>query len=624
MSSTLRRREFLKTGAVSALGSAFLPSSLGEAAVAQEGSAPDVAAQAPPEEKRWSVVIDKAEAEYTVEVGGTMDPENLEITIENLGDAPVVNPRLTVNGHYDWFDVKSIVAEATNGYRTDEEKALALWWWILYKRFQRSPHDESALHPVRGLNGYGYGICGHTAAWMKCLWTTAGLKARVQELWGHTVSEAFYKGAWHLLDGNVKVFYLDHDNHTIAGLATVEHDKSLIERTIHPQDPWFRAPDSPEVNEEMIRYYISYKDNYEEHSYDSEIAKDYTMSMTLKPGEKLVRWWKPELEKFEGLDKRPDTPELYANGQLIWEPDLRRIDIKPYLWIPKDYGNIATQTNDDKCPAIHVLDLQDELYTRPSVFSIPITSPYPIVGGRLFCTLVKEGSSSLDLARIFFGKPAFDSGGVYTFEWHKGAKKVDLDLDSKISESGVIYKYEIGFALRGNASTRPETQAGVDAFRSVTDLQVSPESLPALSLGRNTIHFWHESTGLTKVRITYRWKEIDNRHLPCEVQAAEAPRDGNVVDSLTPTLRWVPTHDPDSSVKIVDYQVLVSLRPDCRWPLSPTLWQNVGSDKAEWKVPATFLNPGTTYYWKVRARSSRGDVGDWGPIFRFQTAQNAR
>src|SRR5271157_367976 len=130
--------------------------------------------------KEFSIVVDRPENEYTINVGGTMDPENLEITMENLGDTPVVNPRITVNGLYDWYDAKSLAAEITRGCSTDEEKALAIWWWIRYRTYQRSPHDDdSALHPVRALNGYGYGICGHVAAWMKCLWTAAGVPGRV-------------------------------------------------------------------------------------------------------------------------------------------------------------------------------------------------------------------------------------------------------------------------------------------------------------------------------------------------------------------------------------------------------------------------------------------------------------
>ena len=145
--------------------------------------------------KEHSVIIEKPEGEYTVEVRGSMDPENLAIEIENLGDAAVPNPRMTVNGLYDWYDADSMVREITRDAKTDEEKALAIWQFVLYKRFQRSPDDRSALHPVRAMNGYGYGICGHTSAWMKCLLTAAGLKARVQEIWGHTISEAYYNDA---------------------------------------------------------------------------------------------------------------------------------------------------------------------------------------------------------------------------------------------------------------------------------------------------------------------------------------------------------------------------------------------------------------------------------------------
>jgi len=570
-------------------------------------------------EKSFSKVITVPEGEYTIEVGGTIDPENVEVVIENLGDTPVVNPRLTVNGLYDWFDVKSMAAEITRDCDTDEEKALAIWWWVHWKRFQRSPHDHSAINPVRAMNGYGYGICGHTAAWLKALWTAAGLRARVQEIWGHTVSEVYYDGGWHMLDGNVKVFYLGRDNRTIASRAELERDAWLIRRTIHPRDPWFRQPDPPERNREFVRYIVSYKDNYEEHGYDSEIEKNYTMAMTLKPGEKLVRWWKPVLGKFEGRDKNPLVPRRYANGRLIWEPDMSRIDIGDYLNI---IDNVTARARDGKDPAIHVADLQDTLYTRPSRFSIPIRSPYPIIGGRFRCKLVKEGRSNM--ATVFFGNPGWGNGNLYTFRWGTGTRELEFDLDPLIMKQGVIYKYSVGFGLRGNALDDPPTQAGVGGFKSVTDLRVSPHSLPALSLGKNVVRYRDESSQPRKVKITHVWREVYGQHLPGKVTAAVNPKPGGVVKTLTPTLAWKPASDPDKSDKVVDYQVMVSLRPDCRWPVSMTLYQNVGSDKCRWTVPASFLNPGTTYYWKVRARDSHGNIGEWGKVFSFRTAPDAR
>lgn len=539
--------------------------------------------------------------EYSVPVEGTANPENVEITIENIGNTPLVNPRMTVNGLYDWFDTGALAAEITRECRTDEEKALAIWSWIRYRTHQKSVSDRAALHPVRGLNGYGFGICGHTAAWVKRLATAAGLQARVQELWGHTVAEIYYDDAWHLLDANAKAFYLNRDNRTIASLAQVERDRGLIERSIHPRElePWVIGPDAPGRNEQFVGYLVSSKDNYEEHSYDDEISKPYTMAMTLRPGEKLARWW---------------TPRQGKSGQLTWEPDLAKVDIRPYLSIPH-WGNIVT-AKDGQTAAIRVAELQDSMYTRPSVFSIAIQSPYPIEGGRFSGKVVKEGRSNLDLVSIFFGPPGWRRGDLYESHGQQMQEEVDLSLDSPIQRSGNRYGYTLGFALRGNAESTPPSQTGIRAFRSVTDLQVSPHSLPALSLGGNTVRFWHQSQQPAKVRITHRWREVRDRIPPGPVTAVIGPLQGTEVSTLTPLLQW---KKPDVG-EAGDYQVMVSLRPDCRWPLATTLQQNVGSSLAEWTVPASFLNRATTYYWKVRARSNSGDVGPWSPVFRFRTA----
>ena len=574
---------------------------------------------AEPEIREFSVTLDKPEARYTVEVGGTIDPENVEIVIENVGETAVADPRMTVNGRYDWHDVDAIVREATEGCRTDEEKVMGIFNWVLYKRFQRSPRDASAIHPVRAMNGYGYGICGHTSAWMKCLLTAAGIKARVHELWGHTISEAYWDGAWHMLDANVKVFYPGRDNRTMASLADLERDKGLIERNIHPRDPWVRRPEPKWRTDEFVRYIVTDKDNYEEETYDREIAKGYTMAMTLRPGEKLLRWWTPRLGKSDRSDG--PAPERYANGRLVWEPDLARVDIRPFLSVPQ-WGNVDTAPGSGKEPAIRVADLQNKTYTRPAVFTIPVSSAYPIVGGRLQATLVKQGSSERDLVSIFFGAPGWRPGDLLHAPREARAGEVDLTLDAPIRKDGVRYSYGIGFAISGNADANPPTQSGVQSFRLTSDLQVSPHSVPALSRGTNTVHFRQASGG--KVRITHRWREIHDRHAPRPVEAPLAPAKGGESASLAPVLKWQAASDADASDTIADYQVMVSLRPDCRWPVAPVLHQSLGSPATEWAVPAGFLNPDTTYYWRVRARDSRGDIGEWSQPFSFRTSRGAK
>jgi len=88
--------------------------------------------------------------------------------------------------------------------------------------------------------------------------------------------------------------------------------------------------------------------------------------------------------------------------------------------------------------------------------------------------------------------------------------------------------------------------------------------------------------------------------------------------------KWKAAKDADPGDKVEDYQVIVSLRPDCRWPISMSLYRNLGSDKSEWTMPESFLNPGTAYYWRVRARDSHGEIGQWGKIFSFRTTDRAK
>ncbi|MFH1070967.1 MAG: transglutaminase-like domain-containing protein [Candidatus Glassbacteria bacterium] len=562
-------------------------------------------------------IVTAGDIEYAIEVAGTIDPENVEIRIENLGDTPVVDPRLTANGLYDWFDVASLAAEITRGCTTDEEKAMAIWEWVHWRRFQRSPNDESALQPVRAMNGYGYGICGHTASWIKALCRAAGLEARVWEIAGHTVSEVFYNGGWHMLDGNVKVFYLARDNRTVAGMAELMKDAWLIERSIHPRDPWVRGNDVSWRNREFVHYLTTERDNWISDGYDSENRKNYSMSMTLRPGEILTRWWEPRLAKFESPDKDPLAPVRYANGQLVWEPDLKKIDLLDYCHFER-WDNISSRQRDGFDPAVHVAEFQDEIYSRPSRFDIPTASPYPVVGSR-FQARVFKSDQGRDRLTVNFAGPGWGGGDeVYNFQWGGGTENIDLWLDPFVYKNAPVYTYRLVFLVASGKNSGRQERSGLESFRLVTDLQVSPHGLPALSLGRNVIRWRDSSPGERKVRITYTWREHSDNTPPGVVDRAVSP---DRFDTLTPTLEWQPARDPDKGDGVADYQVMLSLRPDCRWPLSPATYRNVGSADCRWQVSESFLLPATTYYWKVRARDSRGAVGKWGDVFSFKTAE---
>jgi hypothetical protein len=162
----------------------------------------------------------------------------------------------------------------------------------------------------------------------------------------------------------------------------------------------------------------------------------------------------------------------------------------------------------------------------------------------------------------------------------------------------------------------------VEWFRIVTDVQVSPHSLPALSAGRNVIRYMDSSPEERKLEISWKYRERDDNRPPAKIAGEVTPQSGVSLSSLTPTLRWKPAGDPNGNQTVTDYQVLVSLRPDARWPVAPYLHQSLESSKPEWTVPEGYLVRGTTYYWKVRARDDKSAVGPWSDIYSFTVVQN--
>ncbi|MDP6040663.1 MAG: transglutaminase-like domain-containing protein [Candidatus Latescibacteria bacterium] len=177
-----------------------------------------------------SEVITTSDAVYEIEVGGFRDPVNETIIIENLGETPLANPRITVNGQYDWFDEETMAREATQGCESDEEKALALWDFVRGNFHHLSNAGDREIHnPVVALNVYGYSNCAYHSTSFVSLCRAIGISARVWEVWHHTVSEAYYNDAWHMLDTDIGLYYLAGDNRTIASVEELWADQQVSE-----------------------------------------------------------------------------------------------------------------------------------------------------------------------------------------------------------------------------------------------------------------------------------------------------------------------------------------------------------------------------------------------------------
>ncbi len=608
--------------------------------------------------KEYSKIITVGDHTYEIEVDGVRDPLNETIIIENLGDKPLVNPRITVNGRYDWFDTESIAREATRGCTTDEERAFGIFNFVrTQSQHLAPPGDREALNPVVYFNVYGYANCGFHSPVSVALARALGMQARVWEVWKHTVNEFRYNNSWHMLDSDIELYYLLDDNRTVASIEQLWADQKITlgkEENIHltgfsGRNKCMRVLYTDVEGKPVYQYQdgLRLRGNryfYDDHCYvqtyyDHFTYEPHTMAMTIRPGEKLVRNWTGG-EKFYDYrrhnanyerDKKPwRKPIRPGSGQLIWKPDLKSKEARSLLGgeVPELEAEYYTRfaIEDGLEPAIHVKHLHGDVYDVPSFAMFSVHTPYAILGGRLKAKVYRGAASEWDRVAVKVG--GHPRGGNRATVWkapegQTGYMDLDVDLDELLYPGGERgrHNYAVRFEFTANVKNDPPTQSGVESLEMVTDIQCAPNSLPALSLGRNIVRYRDETPGEHKVRITHIWRERTDNHPPVAPARTVYPAIGGNVDDLAPRFQWQPAVEQDRNDKITDYLFTISLDPQCRWPLATALHTQTDGGKPEFRLPEGWLNRDTSYYWKVKAQDSRGVWGGWSPVFRFSTAK---
>ena len=548
---------------------------------------------------------------YTIKVGGTREPENHAIIIENAGKGYVDNPRVRANDKSDWYDTETMVKDTIRGFRTDEEKALALCYLFEGTRFQRGNGDRHSVHPPTLLGVYGYGICGHTAAAFRALLAAAGIRARHWEINHHTVTEAYFDGAWHMLDGNCPVVYLKRDNRTIASMRELEDDPDLVGRTQmlggrdHTQfREWYTT--------KPYHYYYPKQNEY--------AVQKKNLGYVLRPFERFERYWY-STHKYHGQVERAEMPMRLGGGKFIFEPDLKQCDVHDFLRDKYAYAK-NLKWSPRRSPVLRVDRPQVPVFDQVSRLTFDVRSPYTIVGGKLCLKMHKSGTDKRDSISVSVRN--YDTGRksptlFQMMERASGDFEVELDLTPGIQPWGQLgnYFYELVIAMGASGETDPVGVTGINALRLESDVQAAPGALPALTLGENTIAYTDETKGARDIRVIHLWKERTDGRAP-RAPTRLAPSNREKVDTLGPTLEW---KQPEGTSEIADYQILVSRWSHCRLPHCPNLYGTIGRNATTFNIPLGWLNPGTTYYWKVCAKDTVGDWGPWSKIASFRTAR---
>ena len=542
--------------------------------------------------KRHEQEITNQQVEYVVVQGGTMDGRNCRspqgvwqpfeqtwesnrsVRMENVGAIDLVNPWLS-NGQNDFRSLDRIVASAIEPGMTDREKARALWWQEVQHRFHFEGDNSELLDPVKVFNVYGYNTCGNDSICLAGLWRKAGLKVAPARLVGHCVTQAFYDGSWHLMDGDMHAIYLLRDNETIAGEQDLVHDHDLIRRT-HTQG--ILQPDRRSADEWESSIYV-----FEGTVKGDRNSANSAMNMTLRPGEALAwRWGHLTPIKYHGSGP-PRFPDRLCNGSWEYRPDFKQPS-----WRAGTTTVESIRESDDGLMA-------EAGKTGNIVWTM--SSPYIFVGGRLEV----EGT-----------------GATFKLSWDgKSWQAVDRDLDGLFPPEGPArYRYYLKCELSGDALL-------LRRLAIVNDLQMAPLTLPGMAVGTNAFAYTDESASARRVRITHQWVERSASRPPDAPAEPALPPSGKVIDGTEIVFQWRAARDLDGDM-IADYHFELSERADMKRPVSMSfaklISRTADAGQARYTLPGPgLLNPDTEYFWRVRAQDNKGVWGPWSQIWSFTT-----
>jgi len=411
--------------------------------------------------------------------------------------AQVYSPRVLLKDQVDSSDLPTLVRGiyAQAHAVTPREKAEAIWrffltdgrfvkpgfWYHIAGWAYEEPQGE-VLDPVNLLNSYGFGLCYHIAPLLEAAWDAGGFEdARVWFLTGHTVAEVFYDGAYHYFDSDMMGYNAigngDPRRLPVASVHQIEQNGQLILCKLKgPRDvdaksveyPWYPADVREAAIDGLAELFTTTNDNrlfpYARYS------QGHSMAFTLRPGERLIRYFRPEqaglfylpYKKAEkGWEEFPQEIEQYqirtADGPHSQKDDrywtTGRIEYTPVLSDPHAYYS--------KAPGEAVFE---------------VLSPYVIIDGKFSLELDKEGSVALETSTD--GGKTWNSAGHATGRYLETSAHVDAR-----SEHGVLTSISghYGYLLK------ILTPVQISRLTITTRFQMNPRTLPALAGGTNEL-----------------------------------------------------------------------------------------------------------------------------------------
>jgi len=422
-----------------------------------------------PRQHRETIV--GAAAAYGLSTSADHPLTNRRLVLRNVDTRTAIAPRLATAGMPDLSSVPGMLAGILKPEMTEEQKALAIWQFLVDWRYHDIPAEGGdELHdPVKFLGVYGYGFCDDSAACFAGLCHAAGLRARVWGLSGHVVGEAFYDGGWHMFDPDHAAVYRRADGR-IAGVEELAAHPELITR--QPRDPI--GADSASI----ARLYTTTADNrVQERKYPA----DHRLDMTLLPGDEVV---------FD-----------FSNTGLVHRLPLRNAQETlnlPGAPLPPAFGNGRLTRR-----------LQFDVATPAA--EIALQWPYVILGGRLQLELAKP-EARLDVAI------AADAKTADPLEVQIAGTTATANLDAWFAaQRRAHYQYRLKITTGDGTALA----AALRAATLTTTFQFAPRAIAQVRPGENAFNARVTWTGGDSggprsggLEVTHEWDEVLGP-LPC-------------------------------------------------------------------------------------------------------------
>jgi len=578
--------------------------------------------------------------EYAIEMGGTLDMENtrtlassncyiafqnnVALTIENVGDVSVVNPRLVINDRGNWYTFDSLLEEFTRGAKTDQEKVYLIWENMRQNLYHESPlfGDAEPHDPVKLFNIFGFNLCDDAGNSGCSLFHHAGfVGSKNRALRGHVQCEACVGGVLQFMDVDMDCFYLDRENELPVSGDACARDHDLVRRELNYGQvvSSFTSSDAPAA-----------LFGPDDRLYDAQL-RGHEIAYRLRPGEKVVFRW-DNIGKYCAENKeRARRPKYYGNSKFIYRPrltlDAMRKEAASCDGITemteastRAGENPETDVREGEAPAeprVPTVSARQEprppgLETSGLAGQSPeacvvyeVKTPYSVCGGKTRAKFVgSDVGDKFTVALSLDGKKWNELWSEQGAGDHTAEVALDQALDIHNKPAKFRYFMRIGL---GSATA---LTASLCSLEIETDVLAAPASLPRLCLGTNRVHYWDETPGKHQVQIKHEWRESDAVQPLPPIKAPLHPHsDAQVRDSIV-TFSWPAVEEADR------YQLRVSRRPDFAYPYRPCL--DVVIPTTKWTVPYTgIFSPNTTYYWRLRCRDHWGVWGDWSDPWKF-------